>query len=262
MWGKMYNPSQHALPSDSTDPRLTSYKWSYTVVLSAAFPVVEEHVQYEELEISRVRCGTEKFHIMPSPEIEYDLLDEQVYPLDDLRIGSPNFDAVREEVRDMLKIEGSIEDWSETAASLDPEFSHVKVFAVAVKFSWEIRGWSGLTLDYALAEIHGNDFEFERAWYLPEGSGILDEGMPSEAKRQSLRFANPELGATLALSSYASDPSPEKAKDAARYLYEFKDAALAQFHFPELELCDSCLEEFRASDQLICETCRVVTGEM
>jgi hypothetical protein len=231
------------------------------VVLTAAFPLVDEDEQSEELEISRVRCGTEKFHIMAHPQIEYSFVDERVYPLDDLRVGSPNFEEVREEAQEILKSAGSVEDWYEASVALDREFTHVKVFKVRVKFSWEIRGWSGLTLDYVLAELHGNNFEFERAWYLPAGAELLDEGMPSEGMYQSLRFASPELGATLALASYASDPSPDNAKDAARYLYEFKDVALAQFHFPELELCDSCLEEFRDADEIYCDTCYAVMGE-
>ncbi len=257
----MYNPNNNPLPNDHNDPMLTRYIWSYVVVLTAAFPVADEDDQTEELEISRVRCGTTKFHVMPSPQIEYNFVDERVYLLEDLRVGSPNFDEVREEAQDILRAPGSVEDWYEASLALDPEFTHVKVFEVRVKFSWEIRGWPGLTLDYALAELHGNNFEFERSWYLPAGAELLDEGMPSEGMYQSLRFASPELGATLALALYRSDPSPDKARDAARYLYEYKDLALAQFHFPELELCDSCLEEFRDADELYCETCIVVMGE-
>lgn len=268
----MYNPENLELPNYD-DARLTEYTWSYDIVLDLVLCCEEDFFPEALLEISQVRSPASAFHLMVVPDQEFFGEAEQVFDVEKLNPQSGSFD---ESCAEILETFGhdkeTLVDWYEQSISKDCGF--LAMMRIRVTMLWEIRGWPGLTLDFAKSEIlgDGTEFEFARNWDVPSADAhvLYEEAVSGRSEdAESLRLSDPEEAASQVLAEYMASPSPAVERELVLSLIEFgrtqiyNEVAgfeLAKFHLPELALCVSCGRKHEFSEERICSECRITKG--
>ena len=268
----MYNPEKLELP-DYDDRRLTEYTWRYDIVFDLVLACEEEYIPEALLEISRVRSPASAFHLMVNPDQEFLAEAETVFDIERL---NPNSEFFNETCASILKTFGydkeTLGDWYRESISKACGF--IAMQRIRVTLLWEIRGWPGLTLDFAVSQIlgDGTQFEFDRHWDLYSSDAHLlhqDVVSGSSDGPESLRLSDPEHAASQALVEYLASPTPAAEEELASSLIEFgrkqiyeKVAGfeLAKFHLPELAICFSCGRKHESSEERICRECEISKG--
>lgn len=255
----MYNPENLVLPTDPDDPSLTRYSFSYNLVHAMAIGS-EDEFHEAHFDAGLINVSTSAFHVMEVADVSDIYEYKESYTIKDLDSTAVGFEKTRDEILTALgysakdKWKPPVETWS------DLGYDYVSIIRMRSNVKWELRGFPGLTLDLAKAELFGADgYQFEwEPWWQYEGEMFEERSVDINFKRESLRFADPEFGARQLMGTQLEVLDFESAKETATYLYEFDGPELAKFHFPNLAVCDQCWTyspSFRRLEEPECADC-------
>lgn len=263
--GNLYNPENLELP-DFQEPSLIDYVWEYSV--GSFIHVIgvnseewgSEHSPEVSLDFFTPFRYSADFHLLMWPEDSHQPLPDIAFDFAELDRRHPKSSGVRSEIASLLDLSDAdywLDSWCDSAKNSNYDKLFIQRWG-CVRYEWKIRGFEGLTLKHLKENLELIDWS--KGFSLSEDEEVAEIFESFESvkdhypEHESLRYNDAELGAQVSMATYRESPIEALAIDAAYNLHRFGGPELASFHFPNLDLCESCGEPSHPSTAGTCQS--------
>ena len=186
----MYNPNNYDLP-DYRDKRLTDYVYSYDVLFNhaVAFSSDEfEETPWIDIEFETPFRTNTPFHFLMWPDTPTIIEAENVFDLEQLDSAASGVEEVERRITELMKYPTErapdLDEWYERAQEIGAD--RVGIIEYRVRYTWRMRAWDGLNLEYLESQLDSTEdaLEFSKYFVDEETFVVLATNEPDDPNQR------------------------------------------------------------------------------